>query len=100
MWLPLSYNPRLLSSRHPARRVKSKQSKSNRMCERIATNFCNVSYDILTICISIADVTTDIIVAIDFYNNGRMTFFWISLTILILAQCAYAMAFGIEYLTI
>ena len=38
-------------------------------------------------------VTTDIIVLIDFYNKDRAVFFGISLTILILAQCSYAIAF-------
>eukprot|EP01083_Nonionella_stella_P114975 340418_1 len=61
---------------------------------------CSISYDILTILVSIADVTTDIIVLIDFYEKERMTFFIISLIVLILAQCAYAMAFSIWFETV
>ena len=36
----------------------------------------NISYDILTILISIADITTDVMVLISYYINNRMTFFW------------------------
>lgn len=61
---------------------------------------CNLGYDILTILISIADVATDIIVLIDFYNKDRMTFFGISLSILILAQCSYSIAFMARFNTL
>eukprot|EP01083_Nonionella_stella_P175608 612025_1 len=61
---------------------------------------CNFSYDILTVLVSIADVTTDIIVLIDFYEKERMTFFIISLIILCLAQCSYAWAFSIRFDTV
>ena len=57
----------------------------------------NIVYDILTIFISIADVATDIWVAIDFYNKDRIVFFWISVSILILAQCSYSIAFSLRY---
>ena len=70
------------------------------MSSTVASKCCNVGYDLLTILISIADVTTDIIVLIDFYNKGRMTFFGISLTILILAQCSYSIAFAIKFNTV
>eukprot|EP01084_Bolivina_argentea_P310325 536961_1 len=50
-------------------------------------------YDILAQVISILDVTTDIIVCIEFYQNDRMIFFNISLTILCLALIAYDIAF-------
>ena len=69
------------------------------MASKVATACCNLGYDILTILISIADVTTDIIVLIDFYNKDRMVFFGISLAILILAQCAYSIAFMARYNT-
>eukprot|EP01083_Nonionella_stella_P114976 340421_1 len=61
---------------------------------------CSISYDILTILVSIADVTTDIIVLIDFYEKERMTFFIISFIVLIIAQCSYAMAFSIWFETV
>ena len=70
------------------------------MAASAASNCCNVFYDIFTILLSIADVATDIIVLVDFYIKGRMTFFAISLTILILAQCAYSMAFGGRFNTL
>ena len=64
---------------------------------KITKSCCNLSYDLLTILISFADVTTDIIVLIDFYQKDRMIFFGISLAILILAQFAYSIAFGIDF---
>eukprot|EP01083_Nonionella_stella_P220767 789499_1 len=66
----------------------------------MASTCCNIGYDLLTIVISIADVATDIIVLIDFYNKERMSFFTISLTILILAQCSYAMACAVRFNTL
>eukprot|EP01084_Bolivina_argentea_P217446 369174_1 len=66
---------------------------------KVSEKCVNTAYDILTITISIADVATDIIVLIDFYNKERMIFFWISLSILILAQCAYSMAFSLKFET-
>eukprot|EP01083_Nonionella_stella_P000581 1649_1 len=62
------------------------------------SNKClNLTYDILTILISIADVTTDIIVLVLFYLQGRTTFFTFSLVILIVAQTAYALIFMARY---
>ena len=60
-------------------------------------NCCNVLYDILTILISIADIATDIIVLISFYNQARTAFFAISLVILIIAQMCYAVLFIWRY---
>ena len=45
-------------------------------------------------------VTTDIVVLIDFYQKDRMVFFGISLAILILAQCAYSIAFTLRFETL
>lgn len=50
-------------------------------------------YDILAQVISILDVATDVIVCIQYYENDRMVFFGISLTILLLALIAYDIAF-------
>ena len=66
----------------------------------LAKTCCDATYDILTIVISIADVVTDIIVLISFYEKGRSTFFALSLAILILAQCSYSMAFALRFSTI
>ena len=54
-------------------------------------------YDILGQIISILDVVTDIIVCIQYYQNDRMVFFGISITILILALIAYDTLFMIQY---
>ena len=54
-------------------------------------------YDILGQVISILDVVTDIIVCIQYYQNDRMIFFGISISILMLALIAYDMVFMINY---
>eukprot|EP01084_Bolivina_argentea_P109398 195553_1 len=61
------------------------------------SKYLNIFYDTLTIFISIADVTTDIIVLISYYTANRMTFFWISFTILIIAQIVYLVAFLLSF---
>ena len=73
---------------------------SQDMSSKVATTCCSVGYDVLTIFISIADVVTDVIVLIDFYNKDRMAFFIISIIILILAQCSYSIAFGARFNTV
>ena len=60
-------------------------------------NCINVTYDILTILISIADIVTDVIVLISFYNKERTAFFAISLVILIIAQICYSVLFIWRY---
>ena len=57
----------------------------------------NIAYDILTATISIADITTDIWVIVNFYIKKRLTFFWIALIVLIIAQISYAIAFVIKF---
>ena len=61
------------------------------------TNIGNGLYDILTACISIADVTTDILVISNFYHKEQFTFFWIALSVVIFAQLVYAAAFVLQY---
>ena len=58
----------------------------------------NYSYDVLTILISIADVTTDIWVIYNYKIQNRNTFFIISLIIMILAQLSYSIAFVLRFL--
>eukprot|EP01084_Bolivina_argentea_P089359 161248_1 len=70
-------------------------SRSNKDPEE--SQCINILYDILTIFISIADITTDVIVLISFYNQGRTTFFVLSLIILIIAHMAYSVAFIWRY---
>eukprot|EP01084_Bolivina_argentea_P113469 202206_1 len=54
-------------------------------------------YDILAVTISVLDVSTDVIVCIEFYLNGRWEFFGISITILFLALVAYDISFIVKY---
>lgn len=64
-------------------------------------SFCkkygNQIYDYFAIFISLLDLTTDILVLIEFYTAGRTTFFITSLTILIIAQISYIVAFVSRY---
>ena len=50
------------------------------------------SYDLLTILISLADVTTDVWVIYNYKVTGRQLFFDISLAVMIIAQLSYAIA--------
>merc|ERR1719242_2537774 len=50
-------------------------------------------YDVIAQIISILDVTTDVIVCIGFFQDDRMAFFGISLSILLIALICYSMAF-------
>ena len=68
-------------------------------CSKINWQYIgNSVYDILNIIITIADIITDSLVTYNFYINDQMTFFWISLTIVIIAQIAYAFAFVTKYI--
>eukprot|EP01084_Bolivina_argentea_P109405 195567_1 len=62
------------------------QQKDHTKRDKIISKCFNLTYDTLTIFISIADVTTDIMVLISYYLDNRMTFFWISFIILLVAQ--------------
>ena len=57
----------------------------------------NALYDVMTACISIADIVTDIWVLSNFYRDERWTFFTLSLIILIFAQISYAIAFVAKF---
>ena len=68
---------------------KEKRSCGNESC-------LGIFYDILAQIISILDVTTDVIVCIQYYEKDRMIFFWISLSILLLALISYDITFMIN----
>ena len=55
------------------------------------------SYDLLTILISIADVTTDVWVIYNYKIQNRQVFFDLSLAVMILAQLSYAIAFVMRF---
>lgn len=50
-------------------------------------------FDIIALIVSALDLTTDIVILVTWYYQGRMIFFGISLSILILAQCSYVTLF-------
>ena len=52
-----------------------------------------VVFDIVSALVSLLDLATDIIILITWYNQDRMVFFWISISILILAQISYLTIF-------
>ena len=57
----------------------------------------SILYDIVTACISVADVTTDVWVCYRYWVTDKMAFFWISTVVMILAQLAYCVAFVLRY---
>lgn len=64
-------------------------------------NWANVGnhvYDVVTACISVADITTDVLVISNFYQKKQLTFFWIALSVVIIAQLSYAVAFYMSYI--
>ena len=58
-----------------------------------AINITTIAFDIVSAVVSLLDLVTDIIILITWYNQDRMTFFWISISILILAQISYITVF-------
>lgn len=66
---------------------------SQELCNK---NFDAV-YDIIAAFISLFDIITDFWILIQWYLEGRMAFFGISLSILILANFAYLLVFSIRY---
>ena len=60
-------------------------------------SYLGIFYDILAQVISVLDVTTDIIVCVQYYQKDRMVFFGISLAILCLALIAYDMVFMLNF---
>ena len=52
-----------------------------------------VVFDILAALISLLDLITDVGIMVTWYNQSRLAFFWISFTILILAQISYIIVF-------
>ena len=86
---------------------------NDKLCNKILTQVANIlacssivdcisqsltnCYDLLTILISIADVTTDVWVIYKFYIDKRQTFFIIALIVMIVAQLSYAFAFVFRF---
>ena len=66
---------------------------------RECLKFLDLMFDCVTMVLSVADVVTDVIVAIEFYNLGAkgLPFLVISLTIVALAQLCYIVLFVIHY---
>eukprot|EP01083_Nonionella_stella_P027960 76998_1 len=54
-------------------------------------------YDAFTASVSLLDFITDVMVLFQYYNQERMTFFYISLSILIVAQLSYSTAFWFRF---
>lgn len=50
-------------------------------------------FDVMAGVVSLLDLTTDLIILVTWWNQSRMVFFWISLSILSLAQCSYLIVF-------
>ena len=99
---PDEISPQVEALGEPEDTWLTKCSKCLNLCPLdIIRNFfihiLNYSYDILTICISIADVTTDVWVIYNFKVKKRDTFFVIALVVMILAQLSYSVAFMLRF---
>ena len=55
--------------------------------------FGDFLYDVTTLSLSIMDVVTDLLIANQFYQNDQMVFFWICISIFIIASISYSVLF-------
>eukprot|EP01084_Bolivina_argentea_P278510 475834_1 len=77
--------------------LKSNNVKEKTQIKQFCSKQLDTFYDILAILISIFDIITDVWIMIEWYYHGRIIFFAISLTILILANFAYLVVFFSRY---
>ena len=74
-------------------------SKLCKVCQEkddcMGTCFNHV-YDVFTICISLIDLVTDVLVMMQYYNDNKMTFFTLSAIILTIAQLSYCFVFAVK----
>ena len=61
------------------------------------TTALSLLHDLLTAAASVSDVIFDVLVAAEFYREGRMGFFYGSVAIFIVAQAAYSFLFAAAY---
>lgn len=59
------------------------------MAQTVKRQCVGVTFDIFSGIISLLDLSTDLIILVQWYNQDRMVFFWISCCILFMAQCSY-----------
>ena len=59
----------------------------------------NTTYNWINVLIT-ADIVTDTLVLYNFYQNKQMMFFWIGLTIIIIAQICYTIVFYDQYVVV
>jgi hypothetical protein len=50
--------------------------------------------DLVVVNVSLVDIVCDVLVTIEFYQQRKWAFFWISMLIFLLAQCSYAFLFS------
>ena len=62
-----------------------------------AATALSLLHDLITAAASVADVIFDVLVAAEFYREGRMGFFYGSVVIFIVAQAAYSFLFAAAY---
>lgn len=63
--------------------------KSSRACQLTA----HIAYDGFALCLSLADVVTDMLVALQFYRASQWTLFYVSVAIFSVAQLVYTLMF-------
>ena len=52
-----------------------------------------IIFDVIAATVSLLDLVTDLVILISWYNRGRMEFFWLSVSILAVAQLSYICIF-------
>jgi len=62
--------------------------------EEVTLNKFDILHDIWTVSSSFIDIITDILVTYEFYQNGHMVFFYLSMIIFMVAQFSYAWIFA------
>ena len=55
--------------------------KEGNSCWSTFSKYADIGYDVIALTISTSDFITDALVVADFYNKGRMVFFWISIVV-------------------
>ena len=82
---------------HFSKQIKTMFTLSYETVAGCFSNAFSNSFDLVTILISIADVSTDILVIYNFKKAKRNVFFIVALSVMILAQLAYAIAFMLRF---
>jgi hypothetical protein len=54
-------------------------------------------YDVFTLVLSLSDLVTDVIVAISFYQDDRMEFFWVCISIFFISLMCFSVGAHVQF---